>query len=233
MDTMTKPPLLPGNDKTGKEIKQFSTPAVVTCHGMTPDCYFACYAQKGHFAGPNVIARFAENDTMRMQDDFVQRVIGQIASERIETVRVHVSGDFDSSEYIQKWIDIATSRKRTQFFAYTRAWAVDRLLEPLERLAALPNFQLWLSADRSGKVPPMIDGTRVAYMAADDDDVADYHVDIVFRVKRTTTQTRQGGVIVCPTERSSLKGKAKCSTCRLCFDNVDRLDILNRLPVLN
>jgi hypothetical protein len=230
---MTKPPLLPGNDKTGRSIMQFSLPAVVTCHGMTSDCYFACYARKGHFASSFPQERFKANDAMRMQDDFTQRVIGQIASERIETVRVHVSGDFDSPEYIQKWIDIATSRKNTRFFAYTRAWAVARLLPHLERLAALPNFQLWLSADRSGKVPPEIEGTRVAYMAADDNDVAEYHVDMVFRVKRTTAQTRQGGVIVCPTERSSLKGKTKCETCRLCFDKTDRLDILNRLPVLS
>jgi hypothetical protein len=227
-----KPPLLIGNDKTGKSVRHWSLPAAITCPGATEDCFSACYAKKGHFTSKFPIERFKLNDAMRKQSDFVDRVVGQIASERIDTVRIHVSGDFDSSEYVQQWIDIVTSRKRTKFYAYTRSWAVSDLVGPLSRLAALPNMQLWLSADRSGDVPPVIDGTRVAYMAANDDDIADYHVDIVFRVKRRTKQVRQGGVIVCPTERSSLKGRAKCETCRLCFDNVERLDVLNRLPVL-
>jgi hypothetical protein len=227
-------PLLIGNDKTGKSIWQFSLPAVTTCHGLTADCYSACYARKGHFTTFNPQRRFAMNDAMRMQPDFADRVIGQIAAGRIQTVRVHVSGDFDSPEYIAKWQRIAESRKRTQFFAYTRAWAVDRLAPALEQLAALPNFQLWLSADRSGKTPPAMPGARIAYMAADDDDIADHKVDMVFRVKRTTRQTRIGGIMVCPTERESNKGNVKCESCRLCFDKTERIDTFNRrvLPVL-
>lgn len=229
-----KPPLLPGNDKTGKSIWQWSLPAGITCgDGMTPDCWKACYAQSGHFAGPRVKNRFAENDAMRMQDDWTDRVIGQIITNRIETVRVHVSGDFDRPDYVQQWIKIATSRKRTQFYAYTRSWASARLLPALTELAALPNFQLWLSADRSGKVPPVVPHTRIAYMSVNDDE-PDYAVDMVFRVHTATEANKIGGITVCPTERKSYRGKVKCETCRLCFDRVERLDVLNRsaLPIL-
>lgn len=230
-----KPPLLPGNDKTGKSIWQWSLPAVITCPGMT-NCFDACYAQSGHFVGPTVQNRFAENDAARMQDDWADRVIGQIITNRIQTVRVHVSGDFDLVPYIQQWIKIVTSRKRTQFFAYTRSWSVTRLLPSLTELAALPNFQLWLSADRSGKVPPFVPHTRIAYMSVHDDE-PDYEVDMVFRVHTKTELNKIGGKTVCPTERKSYRGKVKCETCRLCFDRVERLDVLNRsrsaLPVLS
>ena len=37
-------------------------------------------------------------------------------------VRIHVSGDFNSAEYVRKWVAIARACPTTRFYAYTRSW---------------------------------------------------------------------------------------------------------------
>jgi hypothetical protein len=41
--------------------------------------------------------------------------------DKAQIVRIHVSGDFFSEEYLLAWIDVATARPLIQFYAYTKS----------------------------------------------------------------------------------------------------------------
>jgi hypothetical protein len=86
--------------------------------------------------------------------------------EEAPLVRVHVGGDFHSSEYAESWIDVCEARPRTQFWGYTRSWNVKTLLPILEQLRALPNVHLWASTDPDLPLPPN-NGWRTAFLAID------------------------------------------------------------------
>ena len=88
----------------------------------------------------------------------------QISTTYTQGMRIHVSGDFYSEEYIQNWIDIVNGCPSVQFYAYTRSWNTP-MLGKLEELRALPNIQLLASVDQTMPMPPI--GWRVAYMATD------------------------------------------------------------------
>jgi hypothetical protein len=83
-----------------------------------------------------------------------------------EIFRIHVSGDFDSPEYIQNWITRVKEETEVAFWAYTRSWRVKTLLPRLEVLRALPNMQLFASLDPScEELPPV--GWRRAWIWRD------------------------------------------------------------------
>jgi len=234
--------------KVGEDAFHWSMTAKKTCPGHTVPCK-SCYALKGNFRRPNVASSLELNDEARHAPDWVTRVTSQIAAQYIRYVRVHASGDFDSNEYINKWITIVTRRPDTMFWAYTRSWselaatrAGEDMLPKLLVLARKPNFQLWFSCDAATGVPPKRVNVRRAYMAQHDNDIPRYDVDLMFRVKRTTKMITMGNKYVCPSERQRKPEGAKkvtCRDCQLCFDRVDWLDQKNQvlrgkqLPVLN
>jgi hypothetical protein len=234
----TTMPLLPGNTKLGaSEIWQWGLPAELTCPGASPLCLESCYAKKHRYRFASVQKRLDANNADRMTADWADRVIGQIAVLRIKVIRIHTSGDFDTADYIRQWERIAKERPNTRFFAFTRSWAVQELRGPLKRLAALPNFQLWLSADASMRKPPRWRGTRIAFMSTSDDDstILQWQADMVFRTARKSKRVTIDSTLVCPRERSRTLTKPTCESCRLCFDRGDWLDKTNarlRLPVL-
>jgi hypothetical protein len=151
---------------------------------------------------------------------------------------VHVSGDFYSAAYVNKWIAIATRTPGTTFYAYTRSWRGRNLplLEALITLSKLPNFVLNISTDRDTGIPSWLYGAfgghkRITYMAVNDADLPSSvagggsvivpKVNIVFRVKRNTVRAKQGGSTVCPVE-NGLTNPVTCETCRLCFKPKDQ-----------
>jgi hypothetical protein len=134
-----------GNRKIGMGVFTYSRPAgreSGTCPGSTEECEAICYAKR--IVGP-VFLGYLRN---RGAD------VPEIPQEA-KLLRLHVSGDFDSSEYIENWIDQLTRRPDVTCWAYTRSWRVPELLESLERLRALPNMQLFASMDAScEELPP-------------------------------------------------------------------------------
>lgn len=195
---------------------------------MSELCSALCYASKGRYRTGGVMGRLAENDLMRLEDDWSRRVISQIFASCIREVRIHPSGDFDTVEYIDKWIEIVRKSPKTTFWAYTRSWRIPELRARLAVLSRLPNMALWFSCDKKTGAPPKHKNVKRAYMSISDEDIPKFAVDMVFRVARYTKRVRMGGVLVCPVERhSAIKQKTTCQQCQLCFHRRDWLGAYN------
>lgn len=142
----------------------------------------------------------------------------------VRVMRVHISGDFYDQAYVAKWLKIASARKQTKFFAYTRSWRLESMLPELIRLGQLDNFELWWSLDRATGPAPLIRGIRRAYMAIDDVDasLAPDDCDLVFRDQPRTVLKKANGVLVCPPE-NGVKPTVKitCSRCGICWNKRD------------
>ncbi len=156
-----------------------------TCPGASPECLSVCYAFRIQ-STPLVWSTYEEN-TRRGAD------LPELPADA-KIVRVHVSGDFDTVEYVGSWVRLAATRREVQFFAYTRSWRVPDLLPALERLRALSNFQLFASMDRSIPEPPPA-GWRVSWLENDD--------------RRLGAKS-----LLCPETTGE---KANCEQCRYCF----------------
>jgi hypothetical protein len=149
-----------GNTKTGKQVTITMRQAGATCPGASPWCRELmpdgrprCYAEgKAYNRYSNLQQKYSTNPM-----EFPKRFHPQ--------ARIHVSGDFDSVEYIDLWIQKIQDNPSTNFWAYTRSWNVPYLLPKLEELRALPNMQLFASTDVSMPTPPA--HWRVAYIVGD------------------------------------------------------------------
>jgi hypothetical protein len=219
---MSTPMLLtPGNSKIGKGIWCFSIPAVHTCPGKTSLCSKLCYATKGFYKYTNTKSAIAIRDAARKEKDFEARIRSDITSVGATTVRIHVSGDFDSISYARKWLRIIQSLPDVKFFFYTRSWRLQKMRPVIDDLLACRNVTGWLSCDKETGRPPDIPNAGLAYMAIDDEDVPDYATQMVFRVVRKTKKVVWGnGSTVCPVERTvgtaRTSDKLTCTTCKLC-----------------
>jgi ribosomal protein S18 acetylase RimI-like enzyme len=143
-------------DKLGS-IPTFSMPRGVpseggTCPGASPWCKGNCYAIGGQF--PMHKDLYYGNYLESLRPDFVDKMIEEIRSRNQNFIRLHVCGDFYSTEYINKWYQIAKALPGRRFLAYTRSWRVPSLLPALNRLRYLPNFKLYGSTDKSTGPPP-------------------------------------------------------------------------------
>lgn len=211
----------PRNSKLGPLIHSWSIPADRhTCPGASGLCRARCYAKRGFFRTGGVDRAYTRNYEYSLTDQFVDWMLNELTYRMVNTVRIHVAGDFYSIEYIDKWINIIESAKRCTFFAYTRSWRKDEMLPALIRLSKLPNMELWWSIDRETGPAPTIRGVRRAYMAINDVDasLAPSDCDIVFRDKPTTVMKKANGVQVCPNENCvPVKNKITCSRCGICY----------------
>ena len=206
--------LVQGNTKVGPEVFCWSLPWVSTCPGATEACRAACYAKRfGRFR--NLSSMYANNLEAAESPGFASEMVEEITRRDAKVVRIHVSGDFYSAAYVRKWVAIVKRLPGVAFYAYTRSFAVPRLLPALEALRGQPNVVLWWSTDlcTRGQVPE----GRIAYMSMSDDDLPPEGVSMVFRVRRSTVKKRLGGVRVCPKESGSYPEGLTCGTCRLCF----------------
>jgi len=180
-----------------------------------------CYAKRGFFHMPNVKESHERNFHFCTAPEFEDWMAMQLLDQFVRVMRVHVSGDFFSVEYVRRWLRIVKRSPRQQFFAYTRSWRVEEMIPELIELAAEPNFQMWWSLDRETGPAPLIRGIRQAYMAIDDVDasLAPDDCDLVFRDQPATRMKRANGVLVCPTENGvKTKAKITCSHCGICWN---------------
>ena len=174
-----------------------------TCPGSTPECESICYAKR--IGGPvrEVYERNAGDDVPPIPD-------------ACQILRLHVSGDFDTSAYISNWVDRLIERSDVTCWAYTRSWRIPHLVAALEDLRALPNVQLFASMDRSHRDEPP-NGWRRAWL--DGDPRAGFSIDVTTqddigtrRLSRTLTGVSS---YVCPEETGH---KKDCLACGYCFE---------------
>ena len=174
-----------------------------TCPGSTPECEAICYAKR--IGGPvrEVYAQNASDDVPPIPD-------------ACQILRLHVSGDFDTSAYISNWVDRLTERPDVTCWAYTRSWRVPHLVAALEDLRALPNVQLFASMDWSHTDEPPT-GWRRAWI--DGDQRAGKFLDVTTQddTGRRRLSTTYDGVssYVCPEETGH---KKNCLECAYCFE---------------
>lgn len=160
-----------GNSKLGERVYTFSRlPGKPggsytdsgTCPGMTAACGSVCYA-KNMFTNKNALL-----------DQFYRNTIDPDLSglpEDAEIVRIHVSGDFDSVDYIESWIELVRERPEVRFFGYTRSWALQDLYGSLIELRDEPNVQLFASVDEDHDPEDIAEmaneGWRLSWMGTD------------------------------------------------------------------
>lgn len=171
-----------GNLKIGMNVITYSKLALETCPGASVWCKGSCYAQR--IAG--VVAEVYKVNSLAGAD-----VPDLPADAKI--CRPHVSGDFDSVAYIERWVEIVRGRPDVTFWAYTRSWNIPELLPALQKLQALPNMQLFASMDESTQVMPP-EGWRIAWIDGDS------------RIHATD-------FLICPEERKKVENCEKCGFC--------------------
>jgi Gene product 88 len=153
-----------GNAKVGR-VWTFSLPSFLTCPGASPWCREHCYAWRFEKVRPNCRRAYIRNLALSLEPErFVTEVLGTLP-EDAPLVRVHVGGDWYSSEYATSWLSICQARPHTLFWAYTRAWSVAALRPALEQLRALSNVNVFASTDP--QMPPPPEGWRAAFIDID------------------------------------------------------------------
>lgn len=130
-----------GNRKLAKGVGIFNLPAVDTCR-KCKDCMHTCYALQAQRQYPAV--REFRNINLHLSKTnpalLKKMIVDQIRNQDIKIIRVHESGDFYSSKYVEFWYDIATELSDVKFYAYTKTFGFDDIL--VERLDDLENFNV-------------------------------------------------------------------------------------------
>lgn len=196
-----------GNLKLGAGVFTYSRLAGgdATCPGATNECEAICYTKR--ITGV-VKDTYAQNSAT---DD-----VPPIPAEA-KLLRIHVSGDFDTREYINNWFGRLLERPDVTAWAYTRSWRVPELLPSLEVLRTLPNVQLFASMDPSCKeLPP--EGWRRAWIVRDGPkDGFPVEDRLVFADSDDNMVNVDDGTpsYVCPEETGR---KRDCVACGYCFE---------------
>ena len=140
---------LPGQRNHQPSFKGLDTTSSTdgTCPGATRECEEICYAKRVTQENGPVSNVWLMNS---LRDD-----VPPIPPD-CKVLRFHVSGDFDSVQYIEQWIARLTERPDVTAWGYTKSWRVPELCPQLERLRALPNVQLFASMDASASDDPNV-----------------------------------------------------------------------------
>lgn len=125
--------LIDGNGKIGKGVYHFSTvPGTYdysvsvngteyTAKGTCPCNCKGCYAMSGNYTRYGYDAPAMRTVIARNYSEFmVKAIIAQIKADNIKFVRIHASGDFFSSEYVNAWTEIIKACPECTFWTYTK-----------------------------------------------------------------------------------------------------------------
>ena len=170
-----------GNNKLDKNIRTFSRTPIKTCPGATEWCKKHCYDLKSYNRWPSV---------KKNRDNHINSEVPN-SQKKAKQIRIHVGGDFDTIEYIQKWKIIIRNNPDKIFYAYTKSWIIPELKQELESLRELPNMQLFASIDSSTPTKEYPDW-RLAFL----EDV----------------EEKSG--LLCPEQTGK---KKSCEDCKYCF----------------
>jgi len=199
----SQPFLERGNSKLGQRGRLAETvfvwnlPAIVTCPGASPWCSSHCYnadARQEKFP----VGKWAANWAWVVERSTELRafITSQINSApRPVAIRIHSSGDFFSSEYVDVWSAICSECPEASFWAYTRSWANGSIISSLENLRSLPNVEMFASWDITMAEPPA--GWRLSVVV--EDSALDGNAD--------------RAAIRCPEEEGRVPNCADCGYC--------------------
>lgn len=142
------PLLVDGNSKLGKGVWTFSTlpsnkefhldmdgKSYDVCGTCLCDCK-GCYAQTGFYNMPSVLKSNAVKTILaRSCMEWTKKaIIAQIHADNIKLCRIHASGDFFSSAYIEMWRDIVKECKDCVFWTYTKNAAAEHSFDDLANI---------------------------------------------------------------------------------------------------
>lgn len=139
-----------GNEKTGN-CYSFDLPARLTCPGMTATCGDKCYAAKLMQIYKGVDAKYTRNLLFANSPEFTDYMVRNIP--RGCEFRIHVSGDFKDSAYVEQWAAIIARRPDVTFYTYTRSWRIAAVWSAIRKLAELANVNVNLSCDIETGMP--------------------------------------------------------------------------------
>jgi len=149
--------VIKGNSKMGKEVGIFNLPPKKTC---TPTRWClkgkngkpSCYALRNNYILPSVRASLQKRFNASKRKDFVDKISSEINNSKYKYFRIHSSGDFYSSEYVQKWIDIVRRCPGTLFRSTTRRRDLKKYIK---QLSDLKNIIIRESLDTEINIPSM------------------------------------------------------------------------------
>lgn len=204
-------------DQTGKLYTDQVDGRVIwpgTCPGSTEECERICYARRPVQEMGPVATMWLRNG-----DPDVPPIPAEAS-----LLRIHVSGDFDSIQYIENWIQRIQEHVTSfgpdaiRVWAYTRSWRVPELLPALERLRALPQMQLFASMDKSTpELPPA--GWRRAWIDGDERSgvvhkiMAHTEKAETFRLFELQQTADHRKALICPEETKAVKNCEECGFC--------------------
>lgn len=195
-----------GNSKTGnngsvfEKIFVWNLPPVITCPGISDWCRQNCYNADNRYE-KFPIFKWCENLWWVLNDKekLCEKISLQLkdCKKRKAAVRIHSSGDFFSKDYIAFWKDIIRKNPNIYFWAYTRSWAVDELVDDIIGLNVLDNMNLILSWDETMVHP--IDGFAKSIVYSSNEEI-------------NLALERKDG-IVCPEQYGLVSSCADCGIC--------------------
>lgn len=122
-----------GNSKLGK-IVNFSLPPIKSCpnckYCVQKDIGLECYAIKPYRQYKTVRDCWNNNHKQSKRKSFVKDICNELSKLEPKLVRIHVSGDFYSQTYLNKWFDICKSFPKTSFLAFTKSFKLNFTNKP-------------------------------------------------------------------------------------------------------
>ena len=225
----TKPNNLRDNNKFLGENDQvkfwvFDIPRMITCPGATTKCKEHCYQigvgnmHKGDNKDSIIVVHQKINLYRSLQDNFVDKTVKEIINkrpnERNVYIRIHACGDFYGTEYLKKWIEIATKVKETRpdyyFMAYTKSYTIlDAVMQ--EKVSINPGYSL--------------NDTNIHFMASVMDDTSDGDMKIIEKYQlpkyfATSNEVTSNKLIDC--------NSVVCARCMKCY-SFPKGEIVTRL----
>ncbi len=205
-----------GNKKLGKKGKFYKSmyvwnlPSVVTCPGASSWCLKNCYnADMREDIFP--VKKWAGNWWLYLNNPkiLMKNIINQLNNTRKPcAVRIHSSGDFFSTDYIEFWINIVEQNKQIKFWSYTRSWIINDFKHSLEKLHSKSNIELYASWDSTMiEHPPT--HWRKSYVFYNENDA-----NVFYRSNLNT--------FICPEQIGIAKN---CASCNFCMKKINK-DIL-------
>lgn len=206
------------NSKVGHTYT-WSIEAEATCPGSTEACREVCYAKRLATRRANVRNAWAARTALTERPDFTEILTAALAMLPAGLLRIHVSGDFYSVEYIHAWATSLKENPHIHPWAYTRSWRVPELRAAFQ--TAFGKIPQWLlaSTDRDTGAPP--EGWREATMLHE---VRKPH-------KRPVLASAAPSVFICPQQTQS---QPDCASCGACgghrIDENGDIQVVGKLP---
>jgi len=182
---------------------------------MAGACATGCYAQQGAYIWPGVAQAYEWRLEQTLSSTFVETMSAAIAvkaktaarTRKQLVIRIHDSGDFYSSKYIQNWLKIIASFPDVIFYAYTKQvilfkrLTIPRNFSVIFSEGGLADDKIDLYQDRHARVfaseKELLDA---GYVNASEDDLLaigqSHKVGLIYhghKSKTWTTHTRKAG----------------------------------------